>query len=572
MASAFLSTPAFAGTGANIDESAVVFTFYVDPNTGNDSTGSGTVNNPYRTLGRALDRADGITFFGGGGGSKIILQDGVYRERATFFGQRNDSVTVIEAANPGQAILSGSDVFTNWEAVGDGTYRTPWNDNWGVAAPIWPRDNGSPRLNELGRRSELVHVNGQRYTQVGQQSQLDSNAIKETGGYWVDGNATNGFLYVRPKDGTDFDTALKEVSTRNETLLDINSDNVVVRGLTIQHQAGVNDSALTLNNSNNVLIENVTVRNNNGGGVSLSSSIERSDYTVRDSRFEENGFTGNGATRVNNLLFENVTAEDNNWRGLQGGLTGWSVAGIKHLFIDDGTYQNVATIGNAAHGIWFDTENDNITVTGLVSRDNLRYGVYLEASDDDITLADAQITGNEIGVFIANQMFATIRDSIIVDNGEQVTFDQRKNQQLGPSGDRGNRFLVLEDNLIGAYESWQEVLINNNFNPEGERWLSFLETLSASGNTYFHPDDPLQFATEGRPQISFQDWISALEPGQESGSTFTLGVVAIPEPASGALLIFGLTVLCRRPTDDRDSAPSATTRDSGLLVQELSHD
>lgn len=559
-----MGTAALGGAGASVDESEVLFNFYVDPNTGNDRSGTGAIDNPYRTLGRALDRANGIAFFGRPGGSKIILQDGVYRESASFFGQRNDSVTVIEAANPGKAIISGSDVFTNWQAVGNGTYRTPWNDTWGAENPIWLTDDGSsPPLNELGRRGELVHVNGKRYSPVSQQSDLNLSATKEIGGYWVDGNATNGFLYVRPKNGTDFGTALKDVSTRRDALLDIDTENVVVRGLTIQHMAGGDDRAFVLNKSENVLIEGVTVRNNNGSGLSLSSNIVRSDYTVRDTRLEGNGFTGNGASRLNNLLFENVTAEGNNWRGFIGGLTGNSFAGIKHLLIDGGTYRNIETVNNSTHGSWFDTDNNNIDIDGLISSDNLHYGLYFEASDGDVTLANAELTRNEIGLFISNQMFATVTDSVIVDNGEQLTFDQRARQQLGPSGDRGNRFLVLEGNLIRAYESWQKVLINNNFTPQGDRWLSFLETLSALDNTYFHPDDSLQFATEARPQIDFDAWVASLQSGQEVGSTFTLGIVTvpevtIPEPASGALLMFGITLLGQCRPDGCSASPFIT--------------
>lgn len=544
------SGSATAATGANVNESLVGTTLYVDPVVGMDDPGRGTLGTPLRTLGEALARAQSNRGFGTG--TKIVLADGTYRETNSLSAARvANAPIVIEAVNQGQAILSGSDVVTNWEARPDGTYRTPWAYEWGVADPIWPDDNGNPRLSELGRRSELVHVNGERYRQVPSQGYLGFSSITEIGGYWVDEQpGGNGYIYVRPKNGVNFNSATIEVSTRRENLFEIDTDDVVVRCLTLQYQAGVGGggtAALWLKNSNNVLIDKVTVRNNNAGGMSLSSNVRRQDYTVRDSRFEENGFTGNGASRIDNLLFENVEARENNWRGFLGGMTGWAVAGIKHLLIDDGTYNNVTAQDNQTHGLWFDTDNTGISVNDLISNDNLRYGVYVEANDGDITLTNATLTQNETGLFIANQMNLTVQDSTIVNNlKEQVSLDQRANQQLGPSGDRGNRNLQLLNNLIGSYYDTQKVIANNNFTPEGQRWIDFLATFTGENNTYFHPTDTMQFPTEDWDQIDFDAWVASLGGvGEETGSRFILGVV-IPEPASICIPSFGGWVLSRR--------------------------
>jgi hypothetical protein len=379
-----------------------------------------------------------------------------------------------------------------------------------------------PRTGEIGRRSEQVFLDGQRLTPVLRQDQL-----------------TNGSFYVKDasfRGASDFFNATKEVSVRgNNGLVEVFGNNVLVRGLNVQHAAGAGEGAFKLRAGTNLLLEQISIRDNNFGGLSLG---EVNDITVRDSGFYDNGFTGNGGSRVDNLLYENVEAKGNNWRGELAGLTGWAVAGIKHLFTTNATYRDVNTSENRSDGFWLDTDNGSVVFERMTSSNNLRNGIYLEVNAGPVLIDDSEFNGNGyIGVRMSNQQNLTLTDSTIVGNEFQILLDQRSFQNYD------NENFTLLRNIIGATEAGQELLRNNNFTPEGQNWIDFLNTLTADFNQYFHPTSDQQFPTEEEFLITFKDWQTV--SGEEINSTFRFGNT-IPEPATGLLLAAGLMGLSRR--------------------------
>ena len=61
-------------------------------------------------------------------------------------------------------------------------------------------------------------------------------------------------------------------------------------------------------------------------------------------------------------LFSYDESDFNNWRGAQGALYNWGMGGTKLMLMRNTTVQDHYPYGNQAQGLWFDTDNKNITV------------------------------------------------------------------------------------------------------------------------------------------------------------------------------------------------------------------
>jgi hypothetical protein len=117
-------------TGATVNEKSVQRTLEVGP------------RQPYKTLRAAWDAA--MPLLREGVATRIRLQPGVYREGEfeldanKLGGKAADTLFVIEAATPGSAIISGSDLYApnTWKAVRDAAgkilyYEHAWAHNFG---------------------------------------------------------------------------------------------------------------------------------------------------------------------------------------------------------------------------------------------------------------------------------------------------------------------------------------------------------------------------------------------------------------------------------------------------------
>lgn len=133
-----------AVAGAEIDESVLAQTVYVDPAKGDDSATGGNRGAPLRTLAAAVDVA--AKFLEAGQGVRIRLAVGTYREEVTV--HRPDAPgapLVIEGEANGRVILTGSD---DWS---DADRWQPVEGRPGILSAPWPREWGDTRVHVSGR-------------------------------------------------------------------------------------------------------------------------------------------------------------------------------------------------------------------------------------------------------------------------------------------------------------------------------------------------------------------------------------------------------------------------------------
>ena len=510
-------------TGAEVPEGQATQVVVVGqqlPQASDDNPG--TAELPVKTLNRALQVA--FAYNKQRLGVKIIIHPGVYRESITLR-QDTDAPLVLVSTEKGQAVISGADVWRDWQSTATpNVYRHDWPYTWGVTARnlAIPADR---RFDDIGRRREMVFVNGYAMQQVLSRAALLENT------FFVD--EIGHSLYVQIAPGTSIAALNMEVSLRSSLLSADGVTKIVLRGLTFQHaNTPYHTQAVRFDRSSHILIEDCRFDWNNWGGLHFEQS---QNVTVRKSAANHNGAVGMDAGFGKNFLFEENETSYNNWRGASGGFTGWEVAGLKHLFIHDALYRAHRAVANLASGMWFDTDNVNITLVDAQIHDNMVDGLYVEANHGPITVHKNIICHNKRwGVLIANSRRVTLEQNLIYANaacqltergGRSVRTieDSETKESVGLiSGD-----WVLGNNIIvGTSETEKLFCSNQGGSEDSASWSAFRRSLVSQENVWFNPHTQEVFSLPGGRQVSLSTWRGAL--GQDTNSLFTDPLLVAP--------------------------------------------
>ncbi|MBC7870356.1 MAG: right-handed parallel beta-helix repeat-containing protein [Chitinophagaceae bacterium] len=505
-----------AAQTVGFDESAIQNiqqVIFVNPNdpTALD-THPATELQPVLTAARGLQLAEVANQ--AGIGVRVLLAPGTYRESLLMATDpaRTAAPIIIESAVVGGAIISGSDVWTGWVRQGStNTYTHPWPYDWGLA-PI-PDGWDGVEVPEVIRRHEMIFVNGQPMQQVFSPSALMPDS------FYVDEQTALVTLLLASAEA--IETKQVEVSTRESLLQIRDRSNLILRGLSFQHASTAFDSAVSLFDSSNILVENNTFTWNNASGFGL---IRATNAVTRGNIYRDNGGTGFGGARLLNYLSENETASGNNWRGVQGDFIGWSVAGIKHLRVHHAVYRNFRSEDNFAHGFWLDSDNLDVVLDNVIICGNLNSGLYLESSPGPLTVRNSLLCENSrAGIRSANIKNVTLENNIFYGNGYAgILF-------TGENGGRSTRNWETEE-LSEIFPAERYTLLNNilvgkdNEQPvirstlSFDAWNIFTADLNSANNTFYNAGTQAAFTLFVSEVVTFADW-QALT-GQDQTSTF----------------------------------------------------
>ena len=232
---------------------------------------------------------------------------------------------------------------------------------------------------------EMVFVNGTPLTQV-----ISANQIVE-GTFYVDD--ASHLISIWPPSGTNMSTAAIEVAVRPATFNVQNATNVVLRGITFEHantcpQAG---GSVSVTSSDHILIDTDNFLWNNQGGLGF---FETNNVVVQNNVANHNGASGIGDGQGKDHNYYDNETSYNNWREAMGAYYGWAYDGAKILLMHTADFNGFKTYYNQTGGIWFDTDNKNITVENLDSSNNLTMGMFLEADEGPITITDSKFCNN----------------------------------------------------------------------------------------------------------------------------------------------------------------------------------
>ncbi|MBW4548431.1 MAG: right-handed parallel beta-helix repeat-containing protein [Symplocastrum torsivum CPER-KK1] len=524
-------------TGAQINESKIQQVIHVDINNPSASDKNPGLNEkPLKTFGAALEEAK--QYLKKGKGIKILVHPGVYREgefviNGKALGSKaKDALLVIEGAEKGKVILSGSDLWKpdTWKPVKDKTgkvlyYEHNWLYDFGNRGGAWGK-YGPKQV--IAHRSEMVFLNEQPLKQIllekynytwpdswggrGNHEYMgldEPKYVLKPGSFGVVELDENGNkIYIRPKDGLDFAKATVEVANKRFLLRFFHMENVVLRNLTFQHSNGEIevDAAVMFGpwygknefRGNNILIEDCNFLWNNARGLSL---LNTKNVTLYRNTANYNGFMGIGVHLLINTIWENNETSFNNWRGYMGDFVSWAIGGAKIHHTRNGIFRGHQSIGNMTRGLWFDIANRNILIENLTAIHNI-CGLFLEISPGPFLVRKALVADdNKVNFLISNATNIIFENSIIhgVNGSNPVEFTSAKSRTftdeigeiLGDNdGAKTPIFLGatrFENNIIIAGASNQALIVQDTGDPRVYR--EFLERgYAGSDNVYWAPE------------------------------------------------------------------------------------
>jgi hypothetical protein len=500
------------GTGAQINEAAVGQTLYVDQSNALASDSNpGTAAQPFLTIGRAVTGAALEVK----SGTDVVIGPGTYRESINVngaFSAADAAPLILEASEPGQTIITGSDVWTGWQNTSFGIYTHPWPYSWGDA----PTPAGWPALAAIVTRREMVFVNGTPLQQV------LSTPLPGSGTFNV---VDGGTITIWPATGTNINTAIIEVATRAGLLQTPNGiSQLVLRGLTFEHDStavnALGDGAVKLVGGSNILVDNCIFNDNNWLGLSISGGPAQA-ITVQNSRADHNGENGISLSKLDNLLFDQDQTSSNNWRGFAGGFTSFDADGMKVSRIHNATFSNYVSAYNQTGGAWFDTDNENIVLDSLQFCDNATNGLFIEASQGPVSVSNSQFLDNVgVGVQLANSTEIAVTNTVLYSNARAILVGGSDTPRSVTNYATNQVYsllmsdMTIKNNDVTGTASSQYFLTSSL----SSSWALFIQTLLSNDNVWYNPANVMGFSTKfGRQNLP--GWQHSSQQDQNSVAT-----------------------------------------------------
>ncbi len=494
-----------AHSQASVSENQTTL-LYVDAQKGSDAN-AGSTTAPLKTIQAAINKAN--TNNQKKIGTKIIVNPGVYRETVSINPVTNQTTETLtlQAATTGAAIIAGSDVVSGWSA--ESTKPGAYVATWAPIASSCAVPSGWPAINPIGLRTEMIFVNGMPLTQV-----LDWSLMAPGTFY---NSPTYSTLHIMPPAGTNMSTAVIEAASRAKTLSIVGRSNVVVRGMNFRHAANcINTSGATVTSSSNILFDQIQANWNNWGGLSVSGS---NNITVQNSIASHNGGVGLQSTKTQYALYRSNESDYNNWRGAQAAFYDWGMGGTKFFQMRNVTVQNHFSYNNQAQGLWFDTDNQNITVDGATLVGSQQAALQIERNVGPITIQNSLLASSGNGVNILTSPNLTLKNNTFYNNGATNKYQAQiylAGQQNGitiadwVTGQQNfltTKNMVLSGNTMIAGASGQYVF---GTYVSGSDWSDFANTLQASNNTWYDPTTANSFKVVNGRFVNLTGWQSAI--------------------------------------------------------------
>jgi hypothetical protein len=474
--------------------------YWVNPTTGSDSN-AGTESAPFQHIGHAWSVAQANNL--NNQATTVNLEAGTYRESVAMNSEKGATSALISfqpaAGASGQVIWSGGTLYTGWTAYSGNSsiYTHSWTNNYPLCAQV----TGCTQYlqEDIMLHQEMVTVNGSVLTQV-----LSLDQMLYPGMFYVDN--TTSTIYIWPPSGTNMATAAIDIPTQSSLLSIKGLSNLVFDGIIFQYANSCRSSAAVQINgaSSFVTFDSDTFQWNNGQGLAINNPA--TNITVENSVSNYNGDSGFQSSQTLSNQWISDVVEENNWRGAQAGYYGCNVAG-QHVWLAHGdTLTNDTIAWNQAYGIHWDTDNRNITATGLISADNLLSGVVIETNEGPISLSESYVC-NQISSLSGGGL--VLRNSGYDSNFNAVTpgvsltnsyLYNNYSSQLAVTGQAGG--IPITDwqtgkayNLItGNYTNTGNTIegiglgqeVFSNFSLNGSDWTDFESTLISNNNDWWN--------------------------------------------------------------------------------------
>jgi hypothetical protein len=355
-------------------------------------TNPGTREAPLKTIRAAAQKTQP--------GDEVLVRPGTYRESV---GIRNSGAEgkpiVFRSEVPRAAVLSGSDVITEWRVEGPGT--------WSMSDPRLTKIEQSE--NYMGN-GQWIYVNGYPLQRA------DSREQMAPGGFWHD--IENKRVWVMPEEGQDIKNLKVEYAHRDGLFApDGAVDDIHIVGFTlVQNHSpnGFRGRSSIGASGRRWLIENNHVRWASYMGISASHA---NGTIVRNNLVEWCGDAAMGGARSINLVFEGNKLLYSDWRRInpnfEGGASKWSQTYNTRIRNNEVAY-------NYGYGLWTDGWDSGVIFEGNVCHDNLMGASLFTEIDYGNIFRDNVTYNNENGITIGESPNTLVMRNIVFNNNSGI--------------------------------------------------------------------------------------------------------------------------------------------------------
>lgn len=353
-----------------------------------DDANPGTAEKPFRSIGMAASVAQA--------GDRVVVHEGVYRERvAPKFGGEKGKPVVYEAAPGERVVLRGSERWhPKWEPIPDcpGVYYGRLDARWLSDFNPYARSlNSSHGRKTLGQ----VFVDGEPLFEMDRAA--DVFALP---GSWMAVEEGTALLVHAPPSSTAWENREVELTLRNRVFAPHTRGlgYVTVRGFVMEHCANdfprgfwVSDTpqagALGTRGGHHWVIENNIIRFAKTVGLDCGSEGEQDadglnqpmpensgHHLIRNNVISDNGAAGIvGYCARNTRILGNILERNNRL-----GFTAPETAAMKFHFFTDSVIEGNLIRDNDTCGIWLDNVWHNSRVSRNVIIANQGAGIFIE--------------------------------------------------------------------------------------------------------------------------------------------------------------------------------------------------
>jgi hypothetical protein len=290
-----------------------------------------------------------------------------------------------------------------------------------------------------------------------------------------------------------------------------------------------------------VLIDSVQAVWNNWGGLGLSSS---SNVTVQNSIASYNGGIGFQGNRIQNVLYNFNESDYNNWRGAQAAFYEWGMGGAKFFETRSIYVLNHFSYNNQAEGLWFDTDNQGITIDSATLAGNVTAALQIERNEGPVALQNSNLCTSGVGLNVLTSENLTVQYNNFYNNGGtnkyqaeiyiagQAGGTQVTDYLTGAVYDLFTTGMVLNGNTFQDASSGQNVF---GTYLSGSDWSDFAYTLNAGNNQWYSPITTNAFKIPDGILVDLTGWQSATGTDYSSwwapASASQFAACAIPTPS-----------------------------------------
>jgi len=376
--------------------SGLAATYYV-ATTGNDTTGDGSINNPYKTVQKGANMATTP-------GDTVIVREGTYRETVNISYSGSEGNPITFRAYAGETvIIKGSDVVTGWvNHNGNVWKKTGWTSN---SQQVF--DEGVP-LQQIGMPSQYF-TTFEYPNPVGED--LDDMAA---GRFWYDSENTT--LYVQLSDNSNPNDCVMEASVRRRIFFEYLKSYINLEDIIFEHSnaAAFCDGDAAVQLGSNCIIDSCTIRYTDMTGLSMG--YQASNAQALNCILEYNGLSGAGGSASYNYLISGCTITHNNYRDFN---ANWAASGIKAAAHGYGTVENNEIAYNNASGMWCDyedTANTTIICNNYIHDNGPKEaGIFFEASRSGLIYNNVLVGNERRGIYISGSYDTKVYNNTIVE-------------------------------------------------------------------------------------------------------------------------------------------------------------